>query len=264
MIRAGIGGWTFEPWRESFYPPGLPRARELEYAASRLTAIEVNGTFYRTQTPATFRKWAGEVPDDFVFALKAPRGATHRNDLSQSGPSVQRFLDSGITELGPKLGPILWQFPATHRFDAAGFPAFADMLPARLDGLALRHVVEVEHASYRDPAFVALLRERCLALAHIDDEGALEAADCTADFVYARLKRGREEEAFGYAPPEMDAWLGRARQWAAGEEPADLPRIGPEAARRKRDVFVFFIHGGKVRAPAAAQEFLRRLAASQG
>lgn len=262
MIRVGIGGWTFEPWRGTFYPEGLPRAQELAYASRHLRIIEVNGTFYRTQTPSTFRKWASEVPDSgFVFALKAPRVATHRNDLSEAAPSVQRFLDSGIAELGEKLGPILWQFSSTHKFDPDNFSRFATMLPAEKDGVPLRHTIEVSHQSYRDPRFLDILRGQHLALTFIDDEGALGIADRTADFFYARLKLGRDEEPLCYGASEHEAWAERVSAWSAGKNASDLPLLQPDATNTPgpTDTYVFFISGGKVRAPAAAQAFQQAL-----
>ena len=158
-IYIGIGGWTFEPWRGVFYPKGLPHAKELAYASERLTSIEVNGTFYRSQTPATFRKWASEVPAGFVFALKGPRFAVNRRVLKEAGDSIKRFLDSGVTELGDRLGPLLWQFAPTKKFDAADFGGFLELLPDKFDGRALRHVIEVRHDSFCTPEFIALLRK---------------------------------------------------------------------------------------------------------
>src|ERR1700733_9834392 len=158
-IRIGIGGWTFSPWRGAFYPKGLPHSKELAYASERLTSIEVNGTFYRSQTPATFRKWASEVPAGFVFALKGPRFAVNRRVLSDAGDSIKRFLDSGVTELGDHLGPLLWQFAPHKKFDAADFGGFLELLPDTFDGRALRHVIEVRHDSFRNAEFIALLRK---------------------------------------------------------------------------------------------------------
>ena len=158
-IYIGVGGWTFEPWRGVFYPKGLPHAKELAYAAERLTSIEINGTFYRTQTPATFRKWASEVPNGFKFALKGPRFATNRRVLKEAGDSIKRFLDSGVTELAGHLGPLLWQFAPTKKFDAADFGGFLELLPAKFDGQTLRHVIEVRHDSFRNGEFIALLRK---------------------------------------------------------------------------------------------------------
>src|ERR1041384_4746708 len=153
-IYVGIGGWTFEPWRGVFYPKGLPHAKELSYASERLTSIEINGTFYRTQTPATFRKWASEVPDGFVFSVKGPRYATNRSVLKEAGDSIKRFLDSGVTEMGGKLGPLLWQFAPFKKFDPADFGGFLELLPEKFDGRPLRHVVEVRHDSFKTPAFM--------------------------------------------------------------------------------------------------------------
>src|SRR5262249_2341552 len=164
MIRVGIGGWGFKPWRGEFYPPGLPQARELEYASRKMTTIEINGTFYRTQTRASFRKWASETPDNFVFSIKAPRSATQRGVLAGAGPSIERFLASGIAELGQKLGPILWQFHPSKKFEPEDVAAFLEQLPARADGHALRHVIEAKHASFRDAAFIDLARKHSVAI----------------------------------------------------------------------------------------------------
>jgi uncharacterized protein YecE (DUF72 family) len=258
-IRAGIGGWTFAPWRGTFYPPGLRHGDELSYAARQLTCIEVNGTFYRTQTPKTFRSWADQAPDDFVFSLKAPRYATNRKILAEAGESVERFVHSGIAELGAKLGPILWQFAPTKRFDPTDFAGFLDLLPAAVDGVGLRHAVELRHESFRDPDVIGLLRARNIACVYAHSDDYPEFADVTADFVYARLQRTRDEEPSGYASAEIDGWAERARIWAAGRTPEDLPRICEDARVEPRDVFVFFISGAKVRAPAAAQALIDRL-----
>jgi uncharacterized protein YecE (DUF72 family) len=264
MIRVGIGGWTFEPWRGTFFPPGLPKTRELAYASERLTAIEVNGTFYSTQKPGTFRKWAAEAPDGFVFSLKGPRYATNRTRLAEAGPSIARFVESGISELGAKLGPILWQFAPTKKFDEADFSAFLDLLPPKADGRPLRHVVEVRHDSFRDPAFIALLRRHGVPVVYADADKFPAIADATGDFVYARLQRCVEDEPTGYSPQTLDTWAQRFRMWAAGGEPDDLPRVEPGQGGRgkERDCFVYFIAGAKVRAPAAAMAFMERLKGS--
>jgi uncharacterized protein YecE (DUF72 family) len=259
-VRVGVGGWTYEPWRGVFYPKGLPHARELEYAAQHLTSIEVNGTFYRTQTPATFRKWATEVPDGFVFALKGPRYAVNRRVLAEAGDSIKRFLDSGITELGLHLGPLLWQFAPHKKFDLADFAAFLDLLPKKFDGHSLRHVVEVRNDSFKVPAFIALARKAGVAIGYAEHESYAEIADITADFVYARLQKGSERLKHGYAPKALDAWAKRANVWAKGGEPADLPRVdNKHALKNPRDVFIYFIHEAKVRAPAAAMALIERL-----
>jgi len=258
-VRVGIGGWTFAPWRVTFYPKGLPHARELEHASRRLTAIEINGTFYRTQSPASFRKWAQETPDDFVFALKGHRFVTNRKVLAEAGPSVETFLGSGVTELGAKLGPINWQLAATKRFDPADIEAFLKLLPPERDGLRLRHAIEVRHESFIDPAFVDLARSYGVATIFADSDDYPAIPDPTADFVYARLQRCRESEAAGYAPAELDAWAARAKDWAAGGVPAGLTPVGGAPKSGPRDVFCFFIAGEKVRAPHAAEALIGRL-----
>lgn len=260
MIRVGIGGWTYEPWRGVFYPPGLRQADELSFASRHVTAIEINGTFYGTQKPASFRKWAEETPDDFVFSLKGPRYATNRSNLAEAGPSIERFLQSGLIELGPKLGPLLWQFAPTKRFDEENFGAFLTLLPRELEGRPLRHVVEVRHDSFRAQAFVALLRRHGVAVVYADSDKHPAIADVTADFVYARLQRSAEDVPTGYSPEELDGWAEVFKAFAAGREP-DLPRVGAagEGGAGPRACFVFFISGGKVRAPAAAMALIERL-----
>ena len=232
-IFVGIGGWTFAPWRGAFYPEGLPHAKELAYAGERLTSIEVNGTFYRTQSPATFRKWASEVPQGFVFAIKGPRFATNRRVLKEAGNSIKRFLDSGVTELGAHLGPLLWQFAPTKKFDAADFGGFLELLPDKLDGRTLSHVIEVRHDSFRDGAFIALLRQFAMAAVYTDHAKYPNIADLTGGLVYARLQRGKDTVATAYPPNELDAWAGRLQSWAAGAMPDDLPRVAAERPRTR-------------------------------
>jgi uncharacterized protein YecE (DUF72 family) len=259
-IYSGIGGWTYEPWRGVFYPKGLPHSQELKYAGTKLTSIEVNGTFYGTMKPASFRKWASEVPDDFVFSLKGPRFAVNRRVLSEAGDSIKRFLGSGVTELGPKLGPLLWQFAPYKKFDEADFGGFLELLPQTYDGHALRHVVEVRHDSFKVPAFIALLRKFDVAVVFAEHETYPAIADVTTDFVYARLQKGDEKLKTGYPPKALDAWAKRAKTWAAGGAPADLPRVDKTAPPKKpRDAFIYFIHEAKVRAPAAAMALIERL-----
>lgn len=263
MIRVGIGGWTFAPWRGPFYPKGLPHKDELAYAAGRVTAIEVNGTFYRTQSPASFAKWRDETPDGFVFALKGHRFVTNRKVLAEAGPGIANFLASGLAELGPKLGPINWQLAATKRFDPDDVEAFLQLLPKAQDGVPLRHALEVRHESFAVPEFVDLARRHGVAIVFAESDEFPAIPDPTADFVYARLQRCREAEPDGYPAAELDGWAGRARSWAAGGVPADLPRAGAGADGGKpkpRDVFLFFIAGDKVRAPLAAQALTARLA----
>jgi uncharacterized protein YecE (DUF72 family) len=263
-IRIGIGGWTFEPWRGVFYPKGLPHAKELSYAAERLTSIEVNGTFYRSQSPATYRKWASEVPAGFVFALKGPRFAVNRRVLKEAGDSIKRFLESGVTELGGHLGPLLWQFAPTKKFDPADFGGFLELLPKAFDGRALRHVIEVRHESFRTPEFIALLRTFAMPAVFTDHATYPNIADLTGDFVYARLQRGKDNVPSAYPPKEIEAWAGRLRSWAQGNAPDDLPRVDPTHKPKTaalRDVFAYVIHEGKIRAPAGAMELIARLKA---
>lgn len=260
-IYTGIGGWTFEPWRGEFYPKGLPHAKELSYAAERLTSIEINGTFYRTQTPATYRKWASEVPDGFVFSVKGVRFVTNRRVLAEAGDSLKKFLDSGVTELGDRLGPLLWQFAPFKKFDATDFEKFFELLPESFDGRKLRHVIEVRHDSFLVPEFIALLRKFKLAAVYTDHATYPSIADVTADFVYTRLQQGQDKIPTAYPPKELGAWAGRLKEWAQGGEPEDLPRVdakhSPKAA--PRDVFAYVIHEGKVRAPAAAMALIEKL-----
>src|SRR3984957_16449710 len=208
-IRVGVGGWVFAPWRGTFYPPGLPQARELEYASRHLTAIEINGTFYGSQKPASFARWHDETPDDFVFTLKGPRFATNRRVLAEAGSSIEKFLASGITRLKQKLGPINWQFMATKKFDAADFSAFLALLPENHDGLALRHAVEVRHESFACEAFVALCHKHGVAIIAGCDAEFPCIADVTADFVYARLMGTTEKEKFGYPKAGIGRWAVR-------------------------------------------------------
>jgi uncharacterized protein YecE (DUF72 family) len=260
MIRVGIGGWVFAPWRGEFYPKGLQQARELEHASRKLTSIEINGTFYRTQKPDSFRKWAQETPDDFVFSLKGPQFATNRRVLAEAGESIERFFGSGVLELKSKLGPILWQMAPTKKFDPEDFAGFLALLPPRIDGTAMRHVVEVRHESFLVPEFVDLLRKFSVAVVLVESAKHPLIADVTGDFVYARLQGTSDKEKTGYAPKALDTWAKRAREWADGGAPDDLSTIAGKApAKGKRDVFIYMISGAKVRAPAAAMALIERL-----
>lgn len=259
MIRAGIGGWTFAPWRGPFYPKGLAQKDELSHASRHVTAIEINGTFYRSQTPASYRKWAQETPDNFVFALKGHRFVTNRKVLAEAGDAVRHFVDSGILELGEKLGPINWQLAATKRFDAADIDAFLGLLPRTVAGRELRHAIEVRHESFVTPDFVAIARRHGVAIVFAEADDYPGIADVTADFVYGRLQRSRAGEALGYPAPELDLWAQRARAWHEGATPDGLPRLGEPADTVPRDVFLFFISGEKVCNPAAAMGLIERL-----
>lgn len=260
-IRAGIGGWTFDPWNETFYPADLPKKRQLEYAASKLTTIEVNGTFYRSQKPETFAKWASEVPDGFVFSLKAPRFAVNRKVLAEGGESIERFVNSGIAELGDHLGPILWQFAATKQFDPEDFAAFLDLLPKTAGGLPLRHVVEPRHESFVTPKFPALCRKAGVAIVCADSDEHPQIADVTSDFVYLRLQRGDEAIGSCYPADALDDWARRLKRFAGGDEPDELRKADPDMTAKKtpRDVFAYFIRSGKPRAPHGAMALMERL-----
>ncbi|MBW8828108.1 MAG: DUF72 domain-containing protein [Burkholderiales bacterium] len=259
-IRVGVGGWTYEPWRNNFYPKGWPQSRELEYASGKLTAIEINGTYYGSQKPATFAKWRDETPDDFVFSMKATRYATNRKVLAESGDSIERFISSGISEMGPKLGPIVWQFMPTKKFDADDFEAFLNLLPASVDGLTLRHVMDVRHDSFKTESYLRLARKHKVATVFTDSDDYPSFADMTGDFVYARLMRAEASLKTGYEPKALDQWAQTVKVWAAGGESPDLPRMSDKpAAKTSRDVFVYFINGAKEQAPAAAMELLKRL-----
>lgn len=259
-IRIGIGGWTFAPWRGTFYPEGLVQKKELEFASRQVSAIEINGTYYSGFRPATFAGWAAAVPDDFMFTVKASRFCTNRKVLAEAGESIAKFVGQGIVELGAKLGPILWQFMATKTFDAADFGAFLKLLPASQDGVDLRHAIQVRHASFAVPEFLAMCRNANAAVVFADSPDYPAIADITADFVYARLERGEDDHPLCYPGPQIDRWADATRRWAAGGAPGGLPYVeAVPPPERPRDTFVFFIHGGKVRAPAGAQALIERV-----
>jgi len=207
-IYVGVGGWVFPEWRDNFYPTDLPQKRELEYASRHLTAIEVNGTYYGSQKPEIFARWHDETPEGFIFSHKGPRFATNRRVLAEAGPSIEKFLTSGITKLKKKLGPINWQFMATKKFDAADFGAFLALLPKKQDGLALRHAVEVRHESFACAEFVNLCRKHDVAIIARCDRDFPCILDVTADFVYARLMGTTKKE--GWAMPSRCSRNGRS------------------------------------------------------
>jgi uncharacterized protein YecE (DUF72 family) len=260
LIRVGIGGWTYAPWRGTFYPEDLTQKRELEYASRQLSTIEINGTFYGLQKPESYMKWHDETPDDFAFALKAPRYATNRRVLAEAGDSIERFFGSGLVHLKQKLGPINWQFATTKQFDAEDFEAFLTLLPKKLDGLTLKHAVEVRHESFRSEAFVALARKYGVAIVLAGDSDYPQIANLTAPFVYARIMGTTEAQTQGYSKKALDAWAERARQLAAGTVPDDLEPVEAKAAAKSgRDVYLYVISGFKERNPAAAKAIIERL-----
>jgi uncharacterized protein YecE (DUF72 family) len=260
-IRVGVGGWSYAPWRGVFYPKGLKQADELSYAASHLTSIEINATHYRLQNAKSFKSWAKAAPDGFVFSVKGPRLVSNQKALAETGNFIERFFASGLAELGGKLGPVLWQFAPFKRFEPEDLARFLDLLPRELDGLKINHVIEPRHASFASPAFVTLMREAGVGIVFTDAETWPSIADLTSEIVYARLQRGDDTLAAAYPPQELDAWAERAHRWSGGGRPENLPLVDPkrEHATTARDVFIYFIHEGKLRAPAAAMALIERL-----
>ena len=238
----GVGGWNFAPWRGSFYPKGLTQAKELEYAAAKLTAIEINSTFYGLQKPATFKKWHDATPDGFVFSVKAPRFVTQRKELGSAGPSMKRFLESGVLALGQKLGPINWQLAPNKEFDAREIAEFLALLPRKLDGRALRHALEVRHESFDCDEFVALAREHEVAVVEAGDSKYPRIQARTAPFSYLRVMGTKASAPKGYAPAALARWGERA-----------------ESLAREGDVFFYFISGAKERNPLAAMALIATL-----
>lgn len=259
-IHIGIGGWDFDPWRGTFYPEGLSKAKQLAHMAGRLTATEVNATYYGSMRPETFAKWRDAVPEDFKFALKASRFCTNRRALREAEESIAKFFGQGLTELGDKLGPILWQLAPTKKFDPADIGDLFALMPASRDGIALRHAIEPRHESFQCAEFVALARAANVAIVFAEHENYPQVADPTADFVYARLQVATEAEPLGYSAKALDRWAAAAKGWAAGESPDGLSYFGDASAeKRAREVFLFFIGADKVRNPLAAEALIGRL-----
>jgi uncharacterized protein YecE (DUF72 family) len=293
-VRIGISGWTYKGWRGKFYPSDLPHKKELPYAASLFSSIEINGTHYSLQRPSSFLKWAAETPDDFVFSVKASRYITHMLKLRNIEAPLANFFASGLLALGHKLGPILWQFPPRFIFDPEKLDAFFSLLPrtaadaaalacnhdARLKGSAftepigrsrpIRHAIEIRHDSFRSPEFIALLRGHRIALVCADTVDWPRLMDLTADFVYCRLHGSEVLYTSGYSPADIDLWASRVATWASGAEvPRDLMQNGapvneyasatPARPRTTRDVYVYFDNDAKVYAPADAQTLNARI-----
>lgn len=242
-IRVGIGGWSYAPWRGTFFPEGLAQSKELEFASRALGAIEINGTFYSRQARSTWEKWGAAVPDGFQFSVKASRYCVTRPKLADAGEGIGNFYAQGLSALGPKLGPILWMLAARRKFDRDDIAAFLDLLPREHDGVAQRHVIEPRHESFRDEHFFDLCRERDVAIVFGDDDEFPCVDADTASFAYARLQRMREECPTGYDAAALEAFADRARRWQA----------------EGRDSFIFMINGAKLRAPAAALALQLRL-----
>jgi len=260
-IHIGIGGWDYDPWRGTFYPAGLAKTKQLAYLGTRLNATEINATYYKLQSPALFEKWAKMVPEGFKFAIKASRFCTNRRMLGEAAESIGKFCAQGFTELGDKLGPILWQLMPTKRFDADELSDFLALLPGSQDGIALRHAIEPRHESFECPEFVAMVRAANVAIVVAEHETYPQIADPTTDFIYARLQCAREDKPEGYSPAALDHWADIVKGWAAGEKPPGLHYVDDATPDvQLRDVFAFFISGFKERNPLAALALRARLA----
>ena len=242
-VRVGIGGWTYPPWRGLFYPDKLPHSKELEYASRQLGTIEINSTFYGRQKPKSWEAWEKTVPEGFQFTIKGARYCVSRSRLAEGAEGLSKFFAQGFTALGPKLGPMLWQFLPRRKFDADDIAGFFDLLPAKLDGIELRHAIEPRDDSFRDEKFFALCRDRNMAVVFEDSDEYPLIEAVTADFIYARLQRMRSDLPTGYDEAGLKKFASKARQWCKGG----------------RDVYVFMINGAKERAPAAALALQERL-----
>jgi uncharacterized protein YecE (DUF72 family) len=285
IVRIGISGWTYAPWRGNFYPAGLLHADELSYASRQVETIEINGTFYSLQRPDAFARWYDETPEGFVFAVKGPRFITHIRRLREVATPLANFFASGVLRLEEKLGPLLWQFPPNFRFDAERLDQFFALLPRDTEAAAalaegrsewlaerswaktkrrraLRHAIEIRHQSFLDPAFVALLRRHRVALVFADSVAWPYAEDVTADFVYLRLHGSEELYASGYSEEALDHWAARIKLWAQGLQTNDARLIDPDARPAPDgpcDVFAYFDNDAKVRAPVDARSLRARL-----
>ena len=284
-IRIGISGWTYPPWRGAFYPKGLRQKDELPYAARQFRTIEINGTFYGLQKPDSFAAWAEQVPDDFVFSVKAPRFITHIRRLRDVERPIANFLASGLLRLGARLGPILWQLPPTLKLDVSTLEAFLKLLPhdteaaavmaknhdTRLAGRAwtqtdsnrpLRHALEIRHDSFRDREFIDLLRRHRVALVCADTPEWPRLGDVTADFIYVRLHGSEQLYASGYGRAAIAKWAARIGTWTSGGTPDDLDRVAPRATRRTRDAYIYFDNDMKILAPRDAAALAKKLGAA--
>jgi len=242
QIRVGIGGWTYPPWRGVFYPDKLPQSKELEYASRQLGAIEINATFYSRQSRKSWEKWRDTAPEGFQFAIKGSRFCVMRSRLCEGAEGVGNFFAQGFAVLGPKLGPIMWQFAPRRKFDHDDIAGFIDLLPIELDGLTLRHAIEPRHESFRDDRFFGLCRARNIAIVFEDSDNYPCIEADTADFAYARLQRMNEDVSTGYDAKSLDGFAAQAREW-----------------QKRGDAYIFMINGAKVRAPAAALALQERL-----
>ncbi|MGH8052573.1 MAG: DUF72 domain-containing protein [Stenotrophomonas sp.] len=257
-IHVGIGGWVYAPWRGGmFYPTGLVQRRELEFASRQLTSIEINGTYYGTQKPSVYAGWRDATPEGFVFSAKAPKRIVTARKLASTGGQINDFID-GISHLGDRLGPLVWQFESGRTLDRDDVAAFLALLPTQVNGRRQRHALEIRDPAFLDAQTVALARQHNVALVYTDSPDHPNAADLSSDFVYARLMRSRDEHITGYPQAELTQWKQRAQAWRNGNDPQDLPHVSPiAAADTPREVFLYFISAAKHRNPAAARELLQ-------
>jgi uncharacterized protein YecE (DUF72 family) len=259
LIRVGVGGWSFAPWRGLFYPRGLPQKSELAHMSSQLNSLEINSTFYGLQKPATFQRWHDGTPADFVFSVKAPMFVVGRRDLATASASIDRFLDSGVLRLGGKLGPFNWQLGPAKPFNAAEIEAFLSLLPGEREGCRLRHAIEVRHPSFAVPEFVNLAREHQVAIVMAGDSEYPRIADATAPFAYLRIMGTKDAEPRGYPPAALTHWARIARAIAEGSAVKGLSPVVKGTKVAARDVFLYVISGAKRRNPAAARALLEKL-----
>jgi uncharacterized protein YecE (DUF72 family) len=286
-VRIGISGWRYAPWRGTFYPEELPQRAELEYAASKLDTIEINGSFYSLQRPESYLHWYHQVPPAFVFAVKGPRYITHMLRLREVEVPLANFFASGVFNLREKLGPVLWQFPPNFQYDRERMARFLDLLPQDTASAAkiarkraawmkgrvrlstdakrpLRHAMEIRHESFLDESFVQLLRDHNVALVIAETAKRWPMpGDTTADFIYMRLHGDRELYRSGYSDKALDKWARRVRAWRRGSEPGDIDKISKQKppGREPRDVFCYFDNTDvKLRAPFDAQALVKKLA----
>ncbi|WP_413575607.1 DUF72 domain-containing protein [Bdellovibrio sp. HCB290] len=283
-VRIGISGWVYEPWRGVFYPKDLPIKRELSYASTKVSSIEINGSFYANQKPSTYQRWSSEVPEDFCFSIKASRFITHILRLRNCEKALINFFGSGLLNLQDKLGAILWQLPPNLRFDPEEFENFLKLLPQtfseatqladrserysrhysdeiRNSSRKLKHAFEVRHHSFEDPEFVRLLKKYNCALVFADTAGKWPyMEDVTADFIYLRLHGDEEFYTSGYKQSSLLWWADRIRLWQSGTQPRDaLTLTDSSPSKKKRDVFVYFDNDLKVKAPFDAIALMKIL-----
>ncbi|MBB6145989.1 uncharacterized protein YecE (DUF72 family) [Silvibacterium bohemicum] len=283
-VRIGISGWTYAPWRGVFYPPKLPQKQELSYSSRAFSSIEINGSFYSLQRPTSYQRWRDETPDDFVFAVKGSRFITHMLKLRNAEKALANFFASGLLALGPKLGPILWQFPPQFSFQPERIESFFKILPKNMDEAGvlasghdlpakdrafvepasrgkIRHAMEIRHPSFVCEEFIALLRKHRVALVCADTVEWPRLMDVTADFIYCRLHGSAQLYVSGYGPKALDRWATRVADWASGGEAEGEHASATPAPRGAagRDVYVYFDNDAKVRAPVDAQGLIRRV-----